>query len=153
MVSVRERLDSPAIRGAIAPVSLVLIGLGVIVLVSSIFAGSGSAPPPANPGAAAQADLRTGIAAAQTFFNQQHPHTYEGFTTATAAKIDAGITWNKGPGPTAGEVTIKSAGKAGVLLLSQSGSSATIYCIAATPVGQTMGAKLAVKPSDCTGGW
>jgi hypothetical protein len=50
-------------------------------------------------------------------------------------------------------VTIKSAGKVGVLLLSQASSGSTIYCIAATPDGQTMGTKLAVKPSDCTGGW
>jgi hypothetical protein len=153
MAALKERLETPGARRTLVPVSLVLLGLGVLLIVGSLFAGggSGSTAPQAVP--AVQNDLTTAIAAAQSYWSKQKPHTYVGFTPTTAEGAEPTLTWNKAASPIAGEITIRQAGKGGVLLVSKDSQSGTTYCIASNASGETRGKSNAAKATECTGGW
>jgi type IV pilus assembly protein PilA len=99
----------------------------------------------------AQTDLRNALAAAKVHFG--NATSYEGFTPAVANKIETSLAFNRTAKARIGQVSIRVASKAAILLVTRS-ATGKIYCLA-----QRAGKKVAYGTrdartvADCTGGW
>ncbi|SRR5581483_483975 len=105
---------------------------------------------------AAQSNLRTGLAAAMTYYSGTT--SYTGFTPATAKGFEGSINWVGAGPPNEGEVSISTASGDQLLLVALS-SSGTYWCVAQIPnspaTAKGQGATYAdvSTVSQCTGGW
>jgi type IV pilus assembly protein PilA len=104
---------------------------------------------------AAQADLRTSLAAAMTYW--ANTGTYTGFDATTARAAEGNIGW-RGPGaPAPGEVSIQEAAGP-VLLLVGASKTGRYFCLAqlaaspATDRGAASSFAAVDSASECTGG-
>jgi|SRR5581483_5712866 type IV pilus assembly protein PilA len=105
---------------------------------------------------AAQSNLRTGLAAAMTYYSGTT--SYSGFTPSTAKAFEASIRWIGAAPPNEGEVSISAASGDQLLLVALS-SSGTYWCVAeipnspATAKGQGAAYTDVNTIPQCTGGW
>lgn len=143
--------ETPAARTALPWASGLALLLGLFVVVKSL-SGGGGAPEPTPGPPAVTANLEKALAAAQVYFGDQVPPTFEGFNPKTAEGTDSTFTWNKSDTSVDGQVSIRAATKNNVLLVSKD-SSAT-YCIYGNAKGDvSMGKVDATKSAECIGGW
>lgn len=98
----------------------------------------------------AQLDLTSALRAAQTYFAQHG--SLEGFDALTASSIEPGVRFNASATAVPGEVSIRSAGPASVVLVTASVPGAPL-CIAVLGGGEMRGRVDAPTPAECTGGW
>jgi type IV pilus assembly protein PilA len=105
---------------------------------------------------AIQADLRSGLAVALSFYTDGR--TYTGFDVPTAQKEEPDVKWMS-PGPPAhGEVDIEAAAGDELLLVgySQSGTYFCLAQVAGSPItdrGQGPTFASVDEVNECTGGW
>jgi len=105
---------------------------------------------------AAQANLRTGIAAALTEWSNSA--SYTGFTLAVAEAVEPALHWKDNGAPGTGQILIQVASGPDLLLVTKSGSGA-YFCLRQrvnTPVWESgHGAHFADVDTlaECTGGW
>jgi type IV pilus assembly protein PilA len=137
-----------------------LIELMVVVLIIGILIGIGLptflAARSRAEDRAAQSDLRSGLAAAMTYFSDGD--TFTGFDTAQGTSVEPSLDW-VAPGPPGyREVAIQIATGADLLLAGLSRSN-TYFCLAqqAGSPGTTRGTGAAFSDVDtvaeCVGGW
>jgi type IV pilus assembly protein PilA len=148
--TLREELDDGF---SLVELMVVLLIIGILIGIAlPIFLGARSRA----QDRAAQSDLRTGLAAALTYFAQTGSWT--GFDAAEGAAAEAALDWVDLVDPAQGEISIVVHAGWNLLLVGESGSG-TFFCVAqvqnspATPLGN--GASFAAVDTipECTGGW
>lgn len=105
---------------------------------------------------AATTDLRTGLAAALTYFAEASD--WDGFDAAEAEIAEGNLTWVDGGDPAVGEISIEIHADWDLLMVVESGSG-TFFCVAqvlASPAtlhgnGPTFASVDTI--AECTGGW
>lgn len=104
----------------------------------------------------AQADLRSGIAAALSYYSDDA--TFTGFDVVAAQAVEPELPWIGGGAPSAQQVSIHRALGQELLLVGLS-DSGTYYCIAKestspdTSLGQGGAFADVDTVAECTGGW
>jgi type IV pilus assembly protein PilA len=105
---------------------------------------------------AATSTLRTGLAAALTFFAETRDWT--AFDAAEAAAAESNLAWIDGADPAVGEISIVEHSGWDLLLVAESGSG-TFFCVAqvqgspSTLRGSDLDFATFTTATDCTGGW
>lgn len=105
---------------------------------------------------AAQADIRTGLAAALVWYSDVR--TYTGFDPSSAAGVEPNILWMAPGPPDTGQVDIETASGDLLLLVGKSRSD-MYFCIsqlAGSPLtdkGKSANFGDVDTPAECTGGW
>jgi len=105
---------------------------------------------------AAASNLRTGLAAALTYFAQTTD--WDGFDAVEADLAESNLDWIDGGDPAVGQISIVEHADWNLLLVARSGSG-TYFCVAqvqnspATLHGQDASFATLATATDCTGGW
>ena len=105
---------------------------------------------------AAQADMRTGLAAALAYYAERADWTL--FDDAQALREEPRLPWINGGSPTAGQVSIQIHSNQDLLLVGRS-KSGTFFCLAqvatspATDKGRGTSFAAVDTVAECTGGW
>ena len=105
---------------------------------------------------AAASNLRTGLAAALTYFAETTD--WDGFDAVEAEAAEANMTWIDGGDPAVGEISIEIHSDWDLLLVAESGSGA-FFCVAqvqnnpATLHGNGVSFAAVDTVAECTGGW
>ncbi len=105
---------------------------------------------------AAQSELRTGVAAALTYYTWAK--NYDGFDDTEGEAAEPGIAWVDGGAPAARQVSIQVHLGTDLLLVRRSGSG-VFFCIAqiavspATPRGQGAAFADVDTVAECAGSW
>lgn len=142
--------ENPGARRILPFASVALLVLGVLMLTTSF--GPSEEPAPTVSPPTVTDELDKAVSAAQVFYADQATPTFEGFNPKTAEGTDASLTWNKSDTATDGVVSIRSANKNKVLLVSKDATG--VYCVTASAkVGVVKGRVDAQRSADCTGGW
>jgi type IV pilus assembly protein PilA len=105
---------------------------------------------------AAQADLRTGLAAGLTYFAEAQ--SWDGFDAATGIAIEPSLAWVDAVDPATREISIVVHAGQDLLLVAESGTG-RFFCLAQVPThpstvrgNATTFADVDTVP-ECTGGW
>ena len=105
---------------------------------------------------ATQADLRTGLAAALTYFAEYQD--WDGFDAAEGALAEPSLVWVDGGDPAVGEISIHVHADSDLLLVGESGSGG-FFCVAQVPSspatvrGNASTFAALDTVAECTGGW
>ena len=105
---------------------------------------------------AAQADLRTALAAALTYFAEYQD--WDGFDAAEGAIAEPSLGWVDGGDPAVGDISIHVHADLDLLLVSESDSGG-FFCVAQVPASPaTIRGNAATfagldTVAECTGGW
>jgi hypothetical protein len=100
----------------------------------------------------AQTNLQSAATAAQSYLSGSATASFEGFNAAAATQEEPEVVWTDGAPATEGQVSIRAASGAGVVLVSKS-KSGTVFCVSVSAAGVTKGKQDAQSPAQCIGGW
>lgn len=132
-------------------VVVLIIGILLAIAVPSFLGARGRAQD-----RAAQADLRTGLAAALTYFAEYQ--NWNGFDATEGAAAEPSLTWVDGGDPPVGDISIHVHAGSDLLLVGESGSGG-FFCVAqvlGNPATQRgSGATFAAVDTvaECSTGW
>jgi type IV pilus assembly protein PilA len=105
---------------------------------------------------AAESELRTGLAAAMTFYAEAAK--WDAFDAAEAERAEPGLEWIDGGAPTGGQISIQ-AHAGGELLLVRHSTSGTYFCIGQVPLSPATSRGMGPAFTDvdtvaeCSNGW
>lgn len=141
---------NPGVRRALPWASGLVVGLGLVVVLTSLGGGGEEPAPVATP--SITQDLEKAASAAREYQSERVPPTFEGFNITTAEGMEPSLTWVKGIPTGPGEIEIRVAKSKNLLLIGKDGSDT--FCLALDAAGQTQTGRVdAEKSGECEGGW